>query len=291
MKAKNVHFSLVTQPEFELKKNDNTGEMERYFTASVGMERNDAVPYEGGAMPQRVNSKDGYEQAKDLIRNGQVNYTDPLEGDEFIHDGKVYRSVLRRMASHANADAGVKELISLIDKGKNQKGKKPMEKDELIQGLKGLYGNGLVNMTEIANGIGSTAPEYIRSEQDKKNAELVKQFNALLGDNPVEEAEKLLNTRAENERYLVENAVRDQVGAPKVKNAKGEEIDNPAYLYGKKVCNGLAGKPLRDALDGLKNDPVMQNLLSAQADTHSEFNRIEGGQETRKNAAPAVMEV
>jgi hypothetical protein len=38
----------------------------------------------------------------------------------------------------------------------------------------------------------------------------------------------------------------------------------------------------------------MQNLLSAQADTHSEFNRLEGGQNTQQNAAPAapaVMEV
>jgi hypothetical protein len=151
--------------------------------------------------------------------------------------------------------------------------------------------NGLVSMAEIASGIGSTAPEQLRNEQDRKNGELVKQFNALLGDSPVEEAEKLLNTKAENERFLVENAVRDQVGAPKVKNAKGEEIDNPAYLYAKKVCNGLAGKPLRDALENLKADPVMQNLLSAQADTHSEFNRVEGGQNTQENAAPAVMEV
>jgi hypothetical protein len=43
--------------------------------------------------------------------------------------------------------------------------------------------NGLVSMTEIATGIGSTAPEQIRNEQDRKNAELVKRFNELLGDN------------------------------------------------------------------------------------------------------------
>jgi hypothetical protein len=291
VEAKNVHFSLVTLPEFELKKNDETGEMERYFTASVGMERNDAVPFEGGAMKQIVNSKDQYEQAKDLIRTGQINYTDPLEGEQFIHQGKVYRSVLRRIASHANADAEVKELISLIDREKNRKGKKPMEKEELIQGLKGLYTNGLVSMAEIASGIGSTAPEQIRSEQDRKNTDLIKRFNTLLGDNPIEEVEKLLNTKADNERYLMEHAVRDQVGAPKIKNGKGEEIDNPAYLYAKRVCNGLTGHRLRDALDALKSDPVMQNLLSVQADTHSEFNRMEGSKISEKNAAPAVMEV
>jgi hypothetical protein len=279
-------------PEFELKINDETKEMERYFTASAGMERNDAVPFEGGAMPQRVNSKDEYEQARDLILNGQVDYINSFNGDELIHHGKVSRSVLRRIASHANVDPEVKELLSLIDgKKQNQEGKKPMDKEELIQGLKGLYMNGLVSMTEIATGIGSTAPEQIRNEQDRKNAELVKRFNELLGDNPVEEAEKLLNTKAENERYLVENAVRDQVGLPKIKNGKGEDMDNPAYLYAKRVCNGLTGKTLHDALDGLKTDPVMQNLLSAQADTHSEFNRVEGGQNTQKNAAPAVMEV
>jgi hypothetical protein len=35
----------------------------------------------------------------------------------------------------------------------------------------------------------------------------------------------------------------------------------------------------------------MQNLLSVQADTHSEFNRMEGSKISEKNAAPAVMEV
>ncbi|MHB9293839.1 hypothetical protein Holit_02958 [Hollandina sp. SP2] len=295
VEAKNVHFSLVTQPEFELKLNAETGEMERYFTASVGMERNDAVPLEGGAMPQQVNRKDDYEQAKDLILNGQVDYIHSFNSDTIIHQGKVSRSVLRRMASHAHVDPEVKELLSLIDgKQQNQKGKRPMdqmEKEALIQGLKGLYLNGLVSMGEIANGIGSTAPDQIRTETDRKNAEQVKRFNELLGDNPVEEAEKLLSTKAENERYLVEHAVRDQVGAPKIRNGKGEEVDNPAYLYAKRVCNGLTGKALRDALEGLKTDSVMQNLLAAQADTHSEFNRVEGGQKTQKNAAPEVLEV
>jgi len=64
LEARNVHFSLVTIPEFEMKQNARTREMERHFVKSVGNERNDAVPFERGAMPQHVNSTHrDYEEA------------------------------------------------------------------------------------------------------------------------------------------------------------------------------------------------------------------------------------
>jgi hypothetical protein len=76
------------------------------------------------------------------------------------------------------------------------------------------------------------------------------------------------------------------VGPEKIKNAKGEEVDNPAYQYAIRVCNGKSGRDLQGAMEALKTDIVMQNLLAAQADHNSEFNRLEGGQkDTFSNAA------
>jgi hypothetical protein len=281
-----------------MKKNEKTGEMERIFTASKGMERNDAVPFEGGAMPQAVNSKDYfYDEAKSLIEQGQINYKS--KSDEIIDNGQVTYSALRRFAACAGSRTpGLCELVSLADKKRNRRKTmgdedKVITKEEALKVLKGLYANGLVSMAEIAEGIGSNAPEFVRNEADKKNAELVKAVNEKLGDSPVEKIETMLNTRQETEKLLVENAVREQVGSPKIKNAKGEEVENPAYAYALKMCNGKAGKSLREALDSLKEDPIMVTLRGSQADANSEFNRIEDGGSPLKNAAgtPAVMEV
>ena len=300
LQAGNVHFSLVTLPEFELKKNEKTGEMERFFTASIGNERNDAVPYEGGAMPQQVNGRDyDYEQAKSLIEQGRVDYKSKANGDEIIQDGLVAYSALRRLAANADSRTPeLTELVSLADKKRNRRNKmgdedKIVTKEEALKTLKGLYANGLVSMAEIAEGIGSNASEFVRNDADRKNAELAKAVNEKLGENPMDKLDAMLNTRQETEKLLVENAVREQVGSAKIKNAKGEEVDNPAYAYAIKMCNGKAGKQLREALDALKEDPIMISLRGAQADYNSEFNRLEGGQQPvlANAAAPAIMEV
>jgi len=291
--AKNVHFSLVTLPEFEMKLNEKTKEMERYFIRSIGNERNDAVPFEGGAMAQVVNSKDhDYEQARSLIEHGQIDYKSKSEGDEIIRNGQVTYSTLRRLAASADSRTPeLTELVSLADKQRNRS--KTMDREEALKFIAGLFMNGLIHMKEIAEAIGPKAVAFLRNEQDEENAEFANSVRKRLpGDNPIDELDKLINTRAENEKFLVQNAVRAQVGGEKIKNAKGEEVDNPAHAYAMKMCNGKTGGDLRNALEALKKDQVMQTLLAAQADHQSEFNRIEGGGSAQSNAAePAVMEV
>ena len=296
VEAGNVHFSLVTRPEYEMRKSRKTGEMERYFVKSVGNERNDAVPFEEGAMPQQVNSKDyDYEQVRYLIENGQIDYKS--KGDEIIQNGQVTYSALRRYAANADSRTPeLAELLSLADKKRNRRktmdDDKVITKDEAIKVLAGLFMNGLVNMAEIAEGIGQKAVVFLRNEQDDANATLANGVRQRLGEKPLDELERLLNTKTENERFLVQNAVRSQVGDEKIKNAKGEEVENPAYQYAMKICNGKVGNDLATVLDGLKNDPVMQTLRAAQADHTSEFNRLEGGGSKQSNAgAPGVMEV
>jgi hypothetical protein len=292
VEAKNVHFSLVTRPEYELKMTEKTKVMERYFIKSVGDERNDAVPFEGGAMAQTVNSRDyDTEQVRSLIEHGQVDYKSKPTGDEIIQNGQVTYSALRRIAASADSRTPeLIELVSLADKQRNRRMNmgdedKVVTKEDAIRTLSGLFTNGLVSMQDIANGIGPKAAVFLRNEQDEANAALANSLRERLGDKPLDELEKLINTRAQNETFLVQNSVRAQVGPEKIKNAKGEEVDNPAYHYALKVCNGKSGRDLQGALDALKTDIVMQNLLASQADQNSEFNRLEEDGGTVKNSA------
>ena len=299
LEAKNVHFSLCTLPEYELKQNEKTKEMERYFIKSIGRERNDAVPFEGGAMAQQVNSKDyDYEQAKSLIEKGQVDYKSKSDGDEIIQNGQVTYSALRRLAAGADSRTPeLAELVSLADKQRNRRKtmddeNKVVTKEDAIKILKGFFLNGLVSMEEIANGIGSKAVVFLRSEQDEANEALANSVRKLLGGSPLDELEKLINTKTENERFLVQNAVRAQVGPEKIRNARGEEAGNPAYEYAMKMCGGKAGAELKNALEALKTDNIMLRLLGEQADHGSEFNRLEDGGSAKNSAgAPAVLEV
>ena len=292
--AGNVHFSLVTRPEYEMRKNEKTGEMETFIVRSIGYERNDAVPYGEGAMPQTVSNSD-YEQVRHLISNGRIDYKS--KSDELIQNGLVTYSVLRRYA--ANTDSRTPELIDLVslaDKQRNRRKhmddeNKVITKDEAIKVLNGHFMNGLVTVADIVNGIGPKAATFLRNEQDEANATLANSVRELLGEKPLDTLKVLLNTKTENEKFLVQNAVRAQVGTEKIKNAKGEDVDNPAYQYAMKMCNGKVGSDLTAALEALKNDTVMQTLLASQADHQSEFNRLEDGGSTQSNATSAAMEV
>jgi hypothetical protein len=290
--AGNVHFSLVTQPEYEERENKKTGEKDRYFTKSIGYERNDAVPYECGAMKQQVNSKDyDYEQARSLIEKGQIDYKTKSESDEIILNGQVTYSALRRLAANAGSRTPeIAELVSLADKQRNRS--KTMDREEALKLLAGLFMNGLITMKEIADSIGPKAAAFLRNEKDEEDGKLANSVRDLLGEKPVEELEKLINTKTENEKFLVQNAVRAQVGPEKIKNAKGEEVSNAAHEYAMKMCNGKSGKELRNALEDLKSDNIMQRLLGEQADHSSELNRIEnGGSDKSKAVENSAMEV
>lgn len=84
MKAGIVNFSLVTNPDYSLKteKDAATGQnvQTRHFTATKGYERNDAVGYGEGAMPQTVNAQTQHvisasvDFARSLIDQGKVDH-------------------------------------------------------------------------------------------------------------------------------------------------------------------------------------------------------------------------
>lgn len=269
VKAKNVHYSLVTYPQGELRKGDD-GEYKMHFVESIGYERNDAVPFEGGAMKQRVNTSEvqkiNFELARELIENGKVSRDD--NGEEFLVNGKVSRPMLRRMVANADCErkSEIGELISMIDKRKN--GGKPVELKEAIEMVSNAAANGTVNLKDLMKNCG--AEKLLRNEKDDEMIALANSLTAKLGDKPLEKLEVVLAENKKNAEAIAENAVIEIVGKKKLEN--GEE--NPAFTHAMKEVNGKTGEALQNAIEALKDDSVMKVLLGNVADPNTRINAL-----------------
>jgi len=269
VKAKNVHYSLVTYPQGELRKGDD-GEYKMHFVESIGYERNDAVPFEGGAMKQRVNTSEvqkiNFELARELIENGKVSRDD--NGEEFLVNGKVSRPMLRRMVANADCErkSEIGELISMIDKRKN--GGKPVELKEAIEMVSNAAANGTVNLKDLMKNCG--AEKLLRNEKDDEMIALANSLTAKLGDKPLEKLEVVLAENKKNAEAIAENAVIEIVGKKKLEN--GEE--NPAFTHAMKEVNGKTGEALQNAIEALKDDSVMKVLLGNVADQNTRINAL-----------------
>ena len=269
VKAKNVHYSLVTYPQGELRKGDD-GEYKMHFVESIGYERNDAVPFEGGAMKQRVNTSEvqkiNFELARELIENGKVSRDD--NGEEFLVNGKVSRPMLRRMVANADCErkSEIGELISMIDKRKN--GGKPVELKEAIEMVSNAAANGTVNLKDLMKNCG--AEKLLRNEKDDEMIALANSLTAKLGDKPLEKLDLVLAENKKNAEAIAENSVLEIVGKKKLEN--GEE--NPAFTHAMKEVNGKTGEALQNAIEALKDDSVMKVLLGNVADPNTRINAL-----------------
>ena len=212
VKAKNVHYSLVTYPVGDLRKDEKDGTVKMHFTGSIGYERNDAVPFEGGAMKQRVNTSEvqkiNFELARELIENGKISRDD--NGEEFLVNGKVSRPMLRRMVANADCErkSEIGELISMIDKRKN--GGKPVELKEAMEAVKNAAANGAVNLADLMKNCGGEG--LLRNAEDDKKIALANSLTAKLGDKPVEALDAILAENKANAAATVENAVVSAFG-------------------------------------------------------------------------------
>ena len=281
VKAKNVHYSLVTYPTGEIRKDDRDGQLKMHFTGSMGYERNDAVPYEGGAMKQRVSANEAqridFVLARDLIGNGQVSLED--KGETFLVNGKVSRPMLRRLVANADCEnkTEISELISLIDKTKN--GGKPVELKEAMEAVKNAAANGAVNLADLMKNCGGEG--LLRNAEDDKKIALANSLTEKLGDKPVEALDAILAENKANAAATVENAVVSAFGA---KEVNGKE--NPAYTYAMKELNGKSGDALKNGIESMKKDPIMVSIRGNMADPNSQVNAIQ-----TNGKAPAESDV
>jgi hypothetical protein len=210
----------------------------------------------------------------------------PLTGETITY----FTASLGHERNDVVPEGAMKQRVS--NSAENQtisKGGNSMNKEEALKLLAGLYANGLITMKDVARGVGSTAMNFIKSDEDEANAAMAREFNALLGDDPLNAVKQLLNDKAETEKLLVEQSVIAKVGPAKVRNAAGDEEENPCYIRAFEVCQGKSGKALQSALNSLENDVVMKKLRGAQADMNSQFNRLEGSGSVVSNNA--VLEV
>lgn len=269
-----VNFSLVSAPEYNIKKDDD-GVERRHFTKTNGYERNDAVEYGAGAMAQVVNSKQNdidFDELKTLVMNGKYSRKN-IDG-EIIQNGKVSYPVLRSMIARADCEnkAEIGNILSMIDKASN--GRKTMDEElkEAVTRVQNAAANGSIVIADVFKNAA------MRTEDDKKNEELVKALNAKnLGADPLKEIDSIIAQNKANADAIVKNEVATVFGAEKVKNAKGEEVENPAYTYAFEKCSGKTGDALKNEIEALKNSAVMKGIRANQADPFSKINMIENG--------------
>jgi hypothetical protein len=288
VRARLGNYSLVMRPKYTVKTNSD-GVEEYHITGSLGDERNDAV--EKGAMSQVVNSASAsldLDAAKALIEAGDFDRETKVDGNP-IQNGRVYRSALRVMLSRANEDdrSALGDLVSMIDRSTNQRngGKSVETKEEALAILKNAIANSQITLADIAKGVGLES--LIRNAQDEANAATVKVLNEKLGDKPLERLEAVITENAANAEFAIEKAVAVVAGPKTVKNAGGQDVENPAHKYAAEKCKGLSGDALKNAADALKDDAVMKVLNAQRADGESELNRVEHGGATDKTTNSA----
>jgi len=226
-----------------------------------------------------------YDTAKILVENGLYKTKGNSDG-EIIQNGFVMRPVLRAMLSHADVEnkSELSELISMIDRKSNSGGIK-VELNEAYELVKNSIVNGTVPYTDVAKNCG--IDKFIRTENDNKNAEVVKELNSLFGS-PADVLAAVKAMKAENEsvsKVAVENAVVQAFGAEKIKNGSGEDMDNLSYTRAMELCNGKSGAELKTAIENAAKDPFIMRFRSEQADNMSQINVISGGKTgTEKNS-------
>lgn len=285
-----VNFSLVTQPEYNVKKDDD-GVERRHFTKTNGYERNDAVEYGAGAMSQVVNSKQNeidFDELKKLVTNGK--YSRKNIDDEIIQNGKVSYPVLRSMIARADCEnkTEIGNILSIIDKSSNGRKLMDAELQEAVERVQNAAKNGSIVISDVFKNAGIA----LRTDDDKKNEETVKTLNAKnLGADPLAAIDTLIAQNKANSDAIAKNEVATAFGAEKVKNAKGEEVENPAYTYAFEKCSGKSGDSLKNEIEAVKNSAVMKGIRANQADPFSKINMIENGgaADTAKNAANVAV--
>jgi len=146
-------------------------------------------------------------------------------------------------------------------------------KEEAIAILKNAIANSQTTLVEIAKGVGLEA--LLRNETDEQNAALVVAVNAKLGDKPLEKLEAILVENSAAQAAVIEKAVETVAGPRLEKNAKNEDVANPAHAYAAKACEGLSDDALKNAVEGLKKDPVILALNAQRADGDSPLYRVD----------------
>jgi transcriptional regulator with XRE-family HTH domain len=153
----------------------------------------------------------------------------------------------------------------------NGKEKNEVNTEELIKLVKAAIANNTLTLEELAAAVG--LENKLRNATDEQRAKLaaaIAEALELPPETPVEEllkaAEEAFKEAADAAESVVEAEANEAAGGKKTKNAKGEEEDNPLYLYVLDKFKGKNRKEREKIKNSLANDPIAVKLRSQQAD-------------------------
>lgn len=285
-KAGMVDYSIVSYTR-DVIENQPDGEVTRMCVESLYGERNDCVDLGTGAMDMKTNADalpKEQERALSLIETGAFDKTSKWNGEGDLElspgfaygkAGRVYYSALRQSANRAKetgnldvADVAV-TLIRAIDRYKQNREKKPVEKAEILEGVKTLKQNAELTLPEVAKAMGLEG--QLKTDADAEAAAKLNAIKSVLGDGDVVDQVKALAAQVSaGSEAARENAIVALVGAKQ--NADGS--DNVRFNYLNKQTAGLSGEKLNAALEAVKADPVMLALNAQVADGNSGINIV-----------------
>jgi lambda repressor-like predicted transcriptional regulator len=144
-------------------------------------------------------------------------------------------------------------------------------KDDIIAAVKAAIANSTLTLEELAAAAG--LENKLRNATDEQRAKLAAAIAGALElppETPVEEllkaAEEAFAEAADAAESVVEAEANEAAGGRKLKNAKGEEEDNPLYLYVVEKFRGKNRKEREKIRNSLATDPIASRLRSQQAD-------------------------
>jgi transcriptional regulator with XRE-family HTH domain len=271
VKAKIAQFSLIVDAEPE-----RGADGKSYVTKTLGGERNDRVDY--GAMEQELlaNKKEGDDKPPDeseimaLIEAGAIDTES--ESDTLVKNGKVHRLAAVKLQSTADKALAGRVLNAIAVKLKSlEKEKNQVTKQEIIEAAKAAITNNELTLEELAEAL--KMENKLKNATDEQRAKLAEAIAGALELPPETSVEELLKAAKaafdeakEASEAAAEVEAAELANGKKLKNSKGEETDNPAYIYAKNQLRGLRGERLKNAKEALKKDIVLQSLVSQNAD-------------------------
>jgi lambda repressor-like predicted transcriptional regulator len=239
-----------------------------YFDKELGRPRNDLVPQ--GAMDVTIGNSAGEKEIMELISAGKVDFD--TESEELVQNGMVYRRAAVKLQSNADQKALAGRVLNAISKlRKNSKEKNEVTKEEIIAAVKAAIANSTLSLQELAAAVGlENKLRNATDEQREKLSAAIAEALELPPETPVEEllkaAEEAFKEAADVAESVVEAEANEAAGGKKIKNAKGEEEDNPLFLYIHEKLKGKNRKEREKIRNSLATDPVATRLRSQQAD-------------------------
>lgn len=164
-----------------------------------------------------------------------------------------------------------------------------MDKTEILKRLNSLKSNGEVTLPEIANAMG--LKDQLITDEHRKALETVNALTDLGCKDPAAEL-KGLREQLNSGAAAVRNAKLQEVFGVSSRDKDGKEI-NLVLAYAADKAGDKLGEDLTNAINALKEDPILLHLQSQRMDHTDGSNQIgvhEGSNDQGSKSGPEVVD-